>query len=72
VLRAEKARAVLDAGEWKVPVGKKTDRDGTVKLISTGGMIPGLELIPREQDGRPVLVLEDGQHGYVFVREAVK
>jgi len=67
-LRVDKGKAVLDAGEWKVPVGKKTDRDGTVKLLTTGGIVPGLELIPREQEGRTVLVLDDSQRSYVFER----
>jgi CubicO group peptidase (beta-lactamase class C family) len=67
-LRNGKKTAILDAGEWKVPVGKMTDRDGTVKLITTGGMLPGIELIPREQDGRTVLVLDAAQQAYVFER----
>jgi CubicO group peptidase (beta-lactamase class C family) len=67
-LRTDKKQAVLDAGEWKVPVGRKTDLDGTVKLITTGGIASGLELVPREQDGATVLVLEAGQHEYVFER----
>lgn len=61
-------KAVLDAGEWTVPVGKKTDRDGTVKLISTGGLGTGIELVPREEGGATVLVLDAGQHSYVFTR----
>jgi len=67
-LRTDKGKAVVDAGEWKAPVGKLTDRDGTVKLITTGGIIPGIALIPRQQDGRTVLVLEAGQQSYVFER----
>jgi hypothetical protein len=71
-LRTDRGTAVLDAGEWKVPVGKKIGRDGTVSLISIGGIIAGLELVPREQDGRAVLVLDAGQHSYVFERAAAK
>jgi hypothetical protein len=70
-LRSDKKtkQAILDAGEWKVPVGKKTDRDGTVKLVATGGLLSGVELVPREEDGATVLVLDAGQHSYVFTRK---
>ncbi|HEU5057724.1 MAG TPA: serine hydrolase domain-containing protein [Kofleriaceae bacterium] len=67
-LRRDRRGATLDAGEWKVTVGKKTDRDGTVKIITTGPPIVGLELEPRQKDGRQVLVLPAGQHEYVFER----
>jgi CubicO group peptidase (beta-lactamase class C family) len=67
-LRRDKGGATLDAGEWKGAVGKKTDRDGTIKLITTGVPIVGLELEPREKDGKKVLVLSAGQHEYVFER----
>ncbi len=69
-LRRDKRGATLDAGEWKVGVGKKTDRDGTVKIITTGPLIAGLELEPREKDGKQVLVISAGQHEYVFQRAA--
>jgi CubicO group peptidase (beta-lactamase class C family) len=67
-LRLDKGKPVLDAGEWIVPVGKKTARDGTVMLIATGGLLPGLEIVPREQAGTTVLVLDAGQHQVVFER----
>ncbi len=67
-LRNEKGKALFDAGEWKVTFGKKTDRDGTIKLITTGAPLAGIELIPRDQDGHKVLVLDAGQHSYVFQR----
>jgi CubicO group peptidase (beta-lactamase class C family) len=68
-LRVEKGQAVLDAGEWKGPVGKLTDQDGTVKLVTTGGMLAGIELIPRAKDGRTELVLADDQQTYTFVKK---
>lgn len=67
-LRVERGKAVLDAGEWQAPVGKKTARDGSAMLIMTGGMVAGLALLPREQDGRTVLVLDAGQQQVVFER----
>jgi hypothetical protein len=44
--------------------------DGTVKLVTTSAPLAGIELIPRDVDGRVVLVLEDGQHPYIFERAA--
>jgi CubicO group peptidase (beta-lactamase class C family) len=67
-LRSDKGGPVLDAGEWQVAFGKKTDRDGTVKVVTTSAPMAGVELIPRDQDGRKVLVLDAGQHSYVFER----
>jgi hypothetical protein len=37
-------------------------------LIATGGLLPGLEIVPREQAGTTVLVLDAGQHQVVFER----
>jgi CubicO group peptidase (beta-lactamase class C family) len=69
-LRADKksGRPVLDAGEWAVTVGQKTDRDGTVKLITTGAPWAGFELVPRDDDGETTLLLDAGQQQYVFKR----
>ncbi len=66
--RDRRAGPTLDAGEWKVTVGKKTGRDGTISLVTTGVPIVGLELVPRQVDGRTVLSLDGGQHEYVFER----
>jgi hypothetical protein len=51
-----------------VTVGKWTDKDGSVSLLTTGTPVVGLELTPREKDGRTVLVSSDAQHEYVFER----
>ena len=67
-LRRDKRGATFDVGEWKVGVKKKTDRDGTVKIITTGPLISGLEIEPRQVDGKQVLVITTGQHEYVFER----
>ncbi len=69
-LRTDKGQAVLDSGDWKVTVGKKTDRDGTVKLVATTGPFAGLELVPTDQDGTTRLMLIDAQRSYVFERVA--
>ncbi len=65
-LRAEKRGAVLDAGEWDVLLGQQTEPDGTVMLVSVSGLAAGVELLPQQQGGATVLVLDDGQHSYVF------
>jgi CubicO group peptidase (beta-lactamase class C family) len=68
-LRADgKGGAVLDVGEWSVTVGQKTDRDGTVKLVTTGTPWPGFELVPGEANGKTTLLLDAGQKQYVFER----
>jgi CubicO group peptidase (beta-lactamase class C family) len=67
-LRVEKGKPVLDAGEWKSAVGQKTDRDGTVKIVTTSAPFVGFELIPRDKDGKPMLVLDDEQKSYSFER----
>jgi CubicO group peptidase (beta-lactamase class C family) len=60
--------ATLDVGEWAVAVGKWTAIDGTVALVTTGVPAVGVALVPREKDGRTVLVISSGQHEYVFER----
>jgi CubicO group peptidase (beta-lactamase class C family) len=69
VIREEKGQYVLDTGDWKVDVGRKKDRDGTVKLVATTGPFAGLELVPTEKDGKTTLVLIDSQRSYVFERK---
>jgi CubicO group peptidase (beta-lactamase class C family) len=69
-LRVDKGQPVLDSGDWKVNVGRKNDRDGTVKLIATTGPFAGLELVPTEKDGKTTLVLIDSQRSYVFEKKA--
>jgi CubicO group peptidase (beta-lactamase class C family) len=67
-LRREKGVAMLDAGEWKVRVGKKTDRDGTLLLVTTSAPLAGIPLIPRDEGGKTTLVLDTGQQVYTFRR----
>lgn len=69
-LRTDKGKPVLDAGEWQVQVGRKKDRDGTIKLVAVTGPFAGLELVPTEKDGKTTLVLLDAQRSYVFERGA--
>jgi hypothetical protein len=69
-VREEAGAFVLDAGEWKSPVGQKRQRDGGQLLILLGPTLVGLELIAVEKDGKPELILEAGQQKHVFRRVA--
>lgn len=61
---------MFDAGEWKSEIGKKTDRDGVVKLVTTKPPYAGIVLLPRQEDGKTVLVLDAGQQVYTFTPRA--
>jgi len=67
-LRIEGQVGVFDAGEWKSTFGKKTEPDGTIKVILTGAPLLGLELVPETRDAQVALSLEAGQHRYRFER----
>lgn len=70
---ARKGKAVVfDAGEWKSEIGKKTDRDGVVKLVTTKPPYVGIVLLPKQEDGKTVLVLDAGQQVYTFTPRAAK
>lgn len=57
---------VLDVGEWKSPAGQEVDLDKTEKLILTGAPFAGFDVVPRQENGKTVLVLDGGQVEYVF------
>lgn len=57
---------ILDVGEWKSPAGQGVDLDKTEKLILTGAPFAGFDVVPREENGKTVLVLDGGQVSYVF------
>ena len=61
--------AELDARLWKSALGEKREKDGTRKLILTEFPFAGLEFLPQQQNGNQQLVLEFGQHKYVFERK---
>jgi CubicO group peptidase (beta-lactamase class C family) len=65
-VQMEGTKGVFDAGEWKSAVGRKTETDGTVKLILLDPPQAGLELLPEALNGRRSLVLDYGQRKYVF------
>lgn len=48
-------------------VAPKRNKDGTTSLITISPGIGGLDLLAGTQNGRRSLVLNDGQHEYVFI-----
>jgi CubicO group peptidase (beta-lactamase class C family) len=66
-LRIDGNRGILDAGEWKGPVGRKTEEDGSVKLVlTTPPWLGWPEFVPKEANGKVTLHLQDGQRKVVF------
>lgn len=65
-VRREGAGYVVDVGEWSCEVAQERDLDATEKLLVIGAPYAGLELVPREEGGTTVLVLDAGQVKYVF------
>ncbi|WP_437677880.1 serine hydrolase domain-containing protein [Sorangium sp. So ce131] len=66
-LRVEGNRGVFDVGEWKSSVGRKTEEDGTVKLVLTSPPWIGWpELVPKVVDGKTTLHMRAWQRSVVF------
>jgi CubicO group peptidase (beta-lactamase class C family) len=59
---------VLDAGEWKAPLGEHKDQSGVRRLILTGPPFAGLAFWPQTNEGRPALLFETAQQKYWFER----
>ena len=58
-------------GEWSSALGKKREEDGTVKLVTTTAPWIGWpEFVPKEQNGKMTLELQDSQRKVVFARVA--
>jgi hypothetical protein len=68
IIRETKDSAEFDARAWKGAIGQKHQKDSTDKLILTNGVFAGLEFLPQHNDGKIQLVLESGQHRYIFER----
>ncbi len=64
-----KAGAVLDAGEWASSLSKKTEEDGTEKLVVTSpGWMGWIEFVREEKEGKVTLWFQDDQRKVVFER----
>jgi CubicO group peptidase (beta-lactamase class C family) len=68
-VKAQGKGFILDAGEWQAAVGEMHDRDGTVKLVTMGVPIVGLELVPSAPGKPATLSLDAGQQVYVFAKK---
>ncbi|MFZ3323729.1 MAG: serine hydrolase domain-containing protein [Usitatibacter sp.] len=58
---------VFDFGEWASVVASRKNDDGTISFITINPTVIGFEFVVSERDGKPVLVIRDAQHEYVFV-----
>jgi len=60
-------KGVLDAGEWKSAIGRKTEADGTIKIVLTSPPW-SYEFLPGEANGAATLTLDVPQQRHVFTR----
>jgi CubicO group peptidase (beta-lactamase class C family) len=61
-----KQGAVYEAAEWDSPLGRKVEKDGTVKAVLMAPPMTGFELWVGEKNGRKALRLEMPQQSYVL------
>ena len=61
------SKGVLDAGEWKSAIGRKTEDDGTIKIVLTSPPW-SYEFLPGEANGAATLTLDVPQQRHVFTR----
>ena len=66
IIRETVDGAELDARVWKSALGQKKEKDGTLKLILTELPFAGIELLPQQNNDSMQLILESGQHKYIF------
>jgi CubicO group peptidase (beta-lactamase class C family) len=60
--------ATFDAGEWQTRFGRRTDDDGTVKLVFLDPPFAGGAIVVAGDAAHPTLVVQDDQIRYVFTR----
>jgi CubicO group peptidase (beta-lactamase class C family) len=70
-IRREGQGFVLDAGEWKAPIGEHKDKSGARKIILTAPPFAGFAFWPQQNEGRAALLFETAQQKYWFERAAV-
>lgn len=58
----------LSTSTWKSSLGQRKQNDGTLQLITVDVPFAGLEFLPEQHGNIMQLVLELGQHTYVFER----
>lgn len=67
-IKVHGGKATFDAGEWRSAVGRKTEADGTIKLVLTTPPW-SYEFLPGEAAGAPTLTLDVPQQRHVFTRK---
>jgi CubicO group peptidase (beta-lactamase class C family) len=67
-IRREADGVVLDAGEWRAPVGEHKDKSGARRILLTGPPFAGFAFWPQTNDGKPGLLFETAQQKYWFER----
>ncbi len=67
-IRIEGKGAVLDAGEWKMGLGRRPGEDGSEKLVGTSPWPGWPSLVRKETDGKVTLEMRSGQRKVVFER----
>lgn len=67
-IRRQADGVVLDAGEWRSPVGEHKDKSGSRRILLTGPPFAGLAFWPQTTDGKPGLLFETAQQKYWFHR----
>jgi hypothetical protein len=60
------AKTVFDFGEYASEVASRTNPDGSVSFITIEPGFYGFEFVVGQQDGKPTLMIRDGQHEYLF------
>jgi hypothetical protein len=63
---------IYDVGEWKSAFARKTEDDGTVKLVLVDPPFAGGETTVGGDAAHPTLTIEYGQARYVFERVVEK
>jgi CubicO group peptidase (beta-lactamase class C family) len=67
-IRREGDKVILDAGEWRAPVGEHKDKSGARRILLTGPPFAGLAFWPQPKEGKPALLFETAQQKYWFER----
>ena len=56
----------FDFGLWSTHVASRKNDDGTLSFVALDPSQDGFEFVVATRDGKPALVLRDGQHEYVY------
>ena len=66
ILVDAKQGAVLDVGEWTSSLGRKMEKAGLEKLVTTSAAWLGMEFVLKGPDGNVTLELRDGEQSVLF------